>query len=108
MPIQLKRRPQAKHAEPSKPAHAPSFDDLPDSGLIRQSQLVPNPKRPGVPTPLPFSACTLWRRVRAGQFPQPLRLSPGMTVWKVGDVRRWLVQAEANDTPTKSQRSAAA
>jgi len=97
MPIRPLRQPQTKHAAPSKPTQAPSFDDLPDSGLIRQAQLVPNPKRPGLPAPLPFSPTTLWRKVRAGQFPQPVRLSPGMTAWRVADVRRWLAQAAAND-----------
>jgi len=59
------------------------FDALPDSALIRQAQLLG-----GI---LPFKSATLWRRVKAGQFPQPIRLPEGrITAWRVGDVRAWL------------------
>lgn len=68
----------------------PSFDALPDSALIREAQLVQSPKRPGSPAPLPFSAPTLWRKVRAGTFPKPLKLSERVTAWRVADVRKWL------------------
>lgn len=66
------------------------FDALPDSAFIRESQLVQSPKRPGSTAPLPFSAPTLWRKVKAGTFPKPHRLSERVTAWKVGDVREWI------------------
>ena len=70
---------------------APSiFDALPDSAFIREAQLVQSPKRPDSPAPLPFSAPTLWRKVKAGTFPKPHRLSERVTAWKVGDVRAWI------------------
>ena len=70
---------------------APSiFDALPDSAFIREAQLVQSPKRPSSPAPLPFSAPTLWRKVKAGTFPKPHRLSERVTAWKVGDVRAWI------------------
>ena len=68
----------------------PSFDALPDSAFIRESQLIQSPKRPGSPTPLPFSAPTLWRKVAAGTFPKPKKLSERVTAWRVGDVRAWI------------------
>lgn len=68
----------------------PSFDTLPDSALIRESCLVQSPKRPDRPAPLPFSAPTLWRKVKAGTFPRPVKLSERITAWKVGEVRAWL------------------
>lgn len=68
----------------------PSFDALPDSAFIREAQLVQSPKRPDSPAPLPFSAPTLWRKVKAGTFPKPHRLSKRVTAWKVGDVRAWI------------------
>ena len=84
---------------PSIPAVAATikyldFDDLPDSAFIRESQLVQSPKRPGTPAPLPFSAPTLWRKVRALTFPAPVKLSERVTCWKVGEVRAWM-QAQA-------------
>lgn len=76
---------------------APSiFDALPDSAFIREAQLVQSPKRPDSPAPLPFSAPTLWRKVKAGTFPKPHRLSERVTAWKVGDVRAWINQYTAN------------
>ena len=66
------------------------FDALPDSAFIRESQLVQSPKRPDVPAPLPFSAPTLWRKVKAGTFPAPVKLSDRVTAWKVGSVRAWM------------------
>ena len=68
---------------------------MPDSGYVREAQLVPSPKRPGVPVPLPFSAPTLWRKVREFTFPAPVRLSSRVTCWKVGEVRAWLAAQEA-------------
>ena len=77
-------------------APIPSFDELPDSALVRQSQLVRDPKHPTRPAPLPFSPATLWRKVREGTFPAPVRLGAAITAWKVGDVRAWLrAQAQA-------------
>jgi prophage regulatory protein len=66
------------------------FDALADTAFIRESQLVQSPKRPTAPAPLPFSAPTLWRKVKGGTFPAPVRLSERVTAWKVGDVRAWI------------------
>ena len=75
---------------------AANFDTLPDSAFIREAQLVQSPKRPDSPAPLPFSAPTLWRKVKAGTFPKPHRLSERVTAWKVGDVRAWINQYTAD------------
>ncbi len=66
------------------------FDELPDSAFIRESQLVIDPKRPQYPAPLPFSAATLWRKVAAGTFPKPVKISTRVTAWRVSDVRTFL------------------
>ena len=54
---------------------------LPDTGFVRQSQLK---------AVIPFSAATLWRKVAAKTFPQPVKLSPGVTAWRVEEVRAWM------------------
>ncbi len=72
-----------------------AFDALPDGAFIRESQLVQSPKRPGAPAPLPFSAPTLWRKVKAGTFPRPTKLSERVTAWNVGEVRAWLAATTA-------------
>jgi prophage regulatory protein len=70
--------------------HQSVFDALPDSAFVRESQLVQSPKRPEHPAPLPFSAPTLWRKVAAGTFPKPVKLSERVTCWKVSEVRAWM------------------
>jgi predicted DNA-binding transcriptional regulator AlpA len=52
---------------------------LPETGFVRQSQLIP--------AIFPFSAATLWRKVKAGTFPRPVKLGPRITVWRVEDIR---------------------
>lgn len=69
---------------------ASSFDHLPDSAFVRKAQLIRDSKQPDSAAPLPFSAKTLHRKVRAGTFPAPCKLSKGVKAWKVGDVRSWM------------------
>lgn len=86
-----KRGGQATSPLPTKEAPSQSvFDALPDSALLRESQLVRSPKRPNSTAPLPFSAATLWRGVRSGTFPAPSKLSARVTAWKCGDIRKWM------------------
>jgi len=70
--------------------HQSVFDALPDSAFIRESHLVQSPKRPDRAAPLPFSAPTLWRKVKNRTFPAPVKLSERITAWKVADVRAWI------------------
>ena len=55
---------------------------LPATGYVRAKQLVPHI--------IPFSPATLWRKVKAGTFPAPVKLSAGVTAWRVEDVRAWI------------------
>ena len=75
--------------------HHSVFDALPDSAYIRESQLVQSPKRPDSLAPLPFSAPTLCCKVKAGTFPEPVKLSERVTAFKVGDVRAWMTAQAA-------------
>jgi prophage regulatory protein len=52
---------------------------LSETGYIRQSQLIP--------AIFPFSSATLWRKVKSGTFPQPVKLGPRITAWRVEDIR---------------------
>ena len=58
------------------------FDGLPASAFVRLNQLLSTEI-------IPFSAATAWRRVREGTFPPPIRISPQVTAWRVGDIREW-------------------
>lgn len=64
------------------------FGELPATGYVRQSQLIPHI--------VPISSATLWRKVKSGQFPQPVKLSERVTAWNVHEVRAWL-QSKSND-----------
>jgi predicted DNA-binding transcriptional regulator AlpA len=55
---------------------------LPDTGFVRQRLLLRF---------VPFSKSTLWRRVKTGEFPAPVKLSTGITAWKAEDVRGWIL-----------------
>jgi hypothetical protein len=82
---------------------------LPASGYVRLPQLVGQkevtseqaeanrrtgrgPRRPrkGLQPIVPVSAATLWRRVAAGEFPEPVKLGERVTAWRAQDVRMWL------------------
>lgn len=60
------------------------FDDLPNDALLREKQVL----APG--GPVPVSRSTWWAGVSSGRFPQPVRLGPRTTAWRVGDIRALL------------------
>ena len=62
---------------------------LPPSGFVRQNELVGNAKQ-GIRGIIPFSPSTLWRKVKGAEFPAPVKLSAGVTAWRVEDVRAWM------------------
>lgn len=70
------------------------FGRASDETLVRIADLVRDPRRPGKAVLLPFSKSSLERRLRAGNFPQPMKLGPRVTCWKLGDVRQWLAQQQ--------------
>ena len=66
------------------PDNSHPIGTLPETGYVRQSQLIP--------VIFPFSPATLWRKVKAGTFPKPVKLGPRITAWRVEDIRalmRW-------------------
>ncbi len=60
-----------------------TFEDLPDAALIQLRPLL-NYKV------VPFSATTIWRKSKNGEFPAPIKVSKGITAWLVKDIRRYL------------------
>lgn len=45
---------------------------------------------------LNFSASTIWRKVRDGSFPKPVKLSDAVTGWRTADIRAWMNKVEGN------------
>ncbi len=99
-------------------APRPRIDGLPPTGYVRLAQLVgdagvtpeqaaanrergkgPVRPRPAVASVVPISAATLWRKVKAGEFPRPVKLYERVTAWRAEEVREWL------DAQAKGARS---
>ena len=88
--------------------------NLPEVGYIRQAELIgvrpvtpeqaqanrqlerrvvrPRHGKSGL---LPWSSATLWRKVKSGDFPAPVKLSEGITAWPVESVRAWMQSKNA-------------
>jgi prophage regulatory protein len=39
---------------------------------------------------LGISRTTVWKMVKDGQFPPPVRVSPGRVAWRENDVAKWV------------------
>ncbi len=50
--------------------------------FLRQRDLIGTPGAPGLPT--------LWRWVKLGMFPAPVRLGPNLVAWAKADVDTWI------------------
>lgn len=60
---------------------------LPETGFLRLSQIIGNPKaKPPIPATIPIKKSCWWAGVRSGRFPKPVKLSPGITAWRVEDI----------------------
>lgn len=83
------RRPDVSH-----------FDTLPDAALIAVKAMA---------AVLGKGVSTAWRDVHNDpDFPKPIRLSPGCTRFRVGDIRAYLTKkAAASQRPTCSQSKSA-
>lgn len=55
--------------------------------LIRIADIATTPTKAGI---LPVSPATIWRWVRDGKFPQPFKLSAGVTAWYAADVEQFI------------------
>lgn len=55
--------------------------NFPTTGFVRLSAIIaPN-------GPIPVSKSTWWAGIKDGRFPQPIKLGPRITAWRVEDIR---------------------
>ena len=66
--------------------------------FIRLTSLASTAKRSGR---LPLSPASIWRLSRLGEFPKPVKLSSGITAWRLEDIEAW----EAERCKTAYDRS---
>lgn len=65
---------------------------LPDTGLVRLSQILGNREK-GIPPIVPVSRSSWWAGVKSGRYPLPVKLSPKCTCWRVEDIRALIARA---------------
>lgn len=63
----------------------PKLEDFSDDAFIRMSFLL---------TLFPFSKSTIWRKIKAGKFPKPVKISDNITAWRVSVIRAELSKME--------------
>ena len=67
-----------------------TYPEFPKTGLVRVKQIL-------APIgPIPVSKSTWWSGVKEGRFPQPIKLSPNTTVWRVEDIRKLFEVSEVS------------
>jgi prophage regulatory protein len=57
------------------------FNTLAPEAYVRQKLLLQI---------VPISNATLWRKVKSGEFPRPIKFSPMVTAWRVSEIRALL------------------
>ena len=65
-----------------------SMKDLSMStSYIRMDGLASTKGKPGL---MPFSPATIWRKVKDGSFPAPVKLGERITAWNMDSIEHWL------------------
>jgi prophage regulatory protein len=62
-------------------------------GFIRITHIIGDPRR-GIKPLIPVSRSTWWAGVASGRYPKPIKLSEGVTVWRVADIDALCAQIE--------------
>lgn len=68
----------------------------------------PRRPRPAKPARYTFSSATFWRMIRDGRFPAPVRLSAGVTAWRLEDIEAWEAARKSDGLPAPSANLRAA
>ena len=70
---------------------------LPDTGFVRLPQIIGSTKAlPPIPALIPVSRSTWWAGVKSGRYPQPVKLGPRITAWRVEDIRRLIEESPSS------------
>jgi len=71
---------------------------IPEMGFLRVCHIVGDLKaNPPILPIIPIGKSTWWTGVKSGIYPQPLKISPQITVWRVEDIRALINEIEARD-----------
>ncbi len=62
--------------------------ELPESGYLRLAQILGDKKsNPPVLPIIPIGKSSWWAGVKSGRYPQPVKLGPRTTAWRIEDIR---------------------
>jgi prophage regulatory protein len=62
---------------------------LPQTGYLRLKQIIGDSySDSSIPPIIPIGKSTWWAGVKSGRFPQPVKLGPRITAWRVEDIRK--------------------
>ena len=61
---------------------------LPETGFIRLKNII------ALHGPIPVGKSTWWASVKSKRFPQPIKLGPKITAWRVEDIRALIERPE--------------
>lgn len=61
--------------------------NLPTTGYVRIDAVL---------AVIPVGKSTWWQGVREGRFPQPVKLGPRTTAWRVEDIRQFIESPETS------------
>lgn len=62
------------------------MNQLPDSGFLRIRQIIGD-KKAGIPPLIPVCRSAWWNGIKNGRYPAGVKLSPGVTVWRVEEIK---------------------
>ena len=61
--------------------------NLPEIGFLREKAIL-GCKATNTPPIIPVSRSSWWSGVKSGKYPQPIKLSEGITVWRTEDIKQ--------------------
>ncbi len=71
------------------------MSNSPITGFLRLPQIIGDRSaNPPIEPLIPVGKSYWWQGVRDGRFPQPFKLGPRVTVWRVEDIRALIESAE--------------
>lgn len=69
-----------------------TLQPLPETGFVRLSAIL------GPTGPIPVGKTTWWNGVKSGLYPQPVKLGPRITAWRVEDIRALIARNDGEES----------
>lgn len=70
------------------------FTAIPETGFVKLWQIIGDRKR-GIAPILPIGRTTFLNKVKAGEYPKPVKLGARSVAWRASDIRALLAEIGA-------------